>query len=195
MLGPSGDLPDLAQDVFLRFFCKIQDLRKQESLRAFVVTIAVRRAQEELKRRRVRRSPASQWGEASLRSETTEMDPEAREALVRLLDTLARLNPADRNIYWLRQIVGLEHAEIGAAIGRSVSTVRRRFERLTKRVTSLMRADPLLSAYLSRGRASETPRRRRTRKEAAATTTDPDSMPPPAPGAAPGAALPGTGRS
>ena len=122
------------------------------------------------------------------------MDPEAREALVRLLETLARLNPADRNIYWLRQIVGLEHAEIGAAIGRSISTVRRRFERLTKRVTSLMRADPLLSAYLARGRTSETPRRRR--QETATPGTDPGALPPPAAGTtAPGAALPGSGRS
>jgi RNA polymerase sigma factor (sigma-70 family) len=151
MLGPSVDLQDLTQDVFLRFFCKIQDLRKRESLRAFVLTIAVRRAQEELKRRRVRRSFAPLLGPATLRSETVEMDPEAREAMTHLFQTLRRLNDADRNIYWLRQIAGLEHAQIGVAIGRSPSTVRRRFERLIKRMTSLMSADPVLSPYLARG--------------------------------------------
>jgi RNA polymerase sigma-70 factor, ECF subfamily len=173
MLGPGGDLQDLAQDVFLRFFCKIQDLRKQESLRAFVVTIAVRRAQEEIKRRRVRRSLAPLLGEITLQSETTEMDPEAREALLHLLETLGRLSAADRHIYCLRKIVGLDHAEIGAAIGRSISTVRRRFERLSKRVASLMSTDPVLSAYLARGEASEASRRRRNEENSARSSHAP----------------------
>src|SRR5687767_4890540 len=56
LLGPSDDLPDLAQDVFARFFMKLRDLRKQGSIRAFVTGIAFRRAREEIKRRRVRRS-------------------------------------------------------------------------------------------------------------------------------------------
>jgi RNA polymerase sigma-70 factor, ECF subfamily len=154
MLGPGADLQDLAQEVFLRFFCKIQNLRKPESLRAFVLTIAVRRAQEELKRRRVRRSLAPILTELTLRSSTTEVDLEAREAIAHLLGTLERLKAADLHIYWLRKIAGLDHAEIGLTIGRSMSTVRRRFERLTRRVTSLMRADPVLSAYLARGEAA-----------------------------------------
>src|SRR5687767_2931378 len=44
LLGPGDDLPDLAQDVFARFFAKLRDLRKQGSIRAFVTGIAFRRA-------------------------------------------------------------------------------------------------------------------------------------------------------
>ena len=69
-----------------------------------------------------------------------------------LYDTIDRLSVRDRTIYVLRYIEGLEQAEISAAIGLSISTVRRRLERLTKRVTSLMNSDPVLSQYLARSR-------------------------------------------
>ena len=67
MLGPGVDLQDLTQEVFLRFFGKIRELKKLESLRSFVMAIAVRRAQEEIKRRRVRRWFAPLLGEGILR--------------------------------------------------------------------------------------------------------------------------------
>jgi RNA polymerase sigma-70 factor (ECF subfamily) len=152
MLGPGGDLQDLTQEVFLRFFGKVAELKKLESLRSFVMAIAIRRAQEEIKRRRVRRWFAPFLGDAVMRSTTTEMDPEAREAVMHLYATIDRLNVTDRAIYVLRFIEGLEQAEISDAMGLSVSTVRRRLERLTKRVNSLMRSDPVLADYLRRGR-------------------------------------------
>jgi RNA polymerase sigma-70 factor, ECF subfamily len=155
MLGPGVDLQDLTQEVFLRFFGKVKELKKLESLRSFVMAIAIRRAQEEIKRRRVRRWFAPLLGDSIIRPATTEMDPEAREAILRLYDTIDKLNVRDRTIYVLRFIEGLEQAEISEAIGLSVSTVRRRLERLTRRVTSLMTADPVLSHYVTRGRAAD----------------------------------------
>jgi RNA polymerase sigma factor (sigma-70 family) len=152
MLGPGVDLQDLTQEVFLRFFGKVKELKKRESLRSFVMAIAIRRAQEEIKRRRVRRWFAPLLGDAIIRPHTTEMDPEAREAIVHLYDTIDRLNVRDRTIYILRFIEGLEQGEISQAIGVSVSTVRRRLDRLTKRINSLMNSDPVLSHYLARGR-------------------------------------------
>jgi RNA polymerase sigma-70 factor (ECF subfamily) len=152
MLGPGGDLQDLTQEVFLRFFGKVPELKKLESLRSFVMAIAIRRAQEEIKRRRVRRWFAPFLGEAVMRSSITEMDPEAREAVMHLYSTIDRLNVTDRTIYVLRFIEGLEQAEISEAMQLSVSTVRRRLDRLTKRMNSLMRADPVLADYLRRGR-------------------------------------------
>src|SRR5262249_23310805 len=80
MLGPGGDLQDLTQEVFLRFFGKVRGLKKLESLRAFVMAIAIRRAQEEIKRRRVRRWFAPILGDTMLGPSRIEMDPEAREA-------------------------------------------------------------------------------------------------------------------
>ena len=183
MLGPGVDLQDLTQEVFLRFFGKVKELKKRESLRSFVMAIAIRRAQEEIKRRRVRRWFAPLLGDAMMRPATTEMDPEAREAIVHLYETIDRLNVRDRTIYILRFIEGLEQGEISQTMGISVSTVRRRLERLTKRVNSLMNSDPVLSQYLARaaraGRRSAEPRkpwprrRRRRPDEPRPTTTSP----------------------
>ena len=92
-----------------------------------------------------------------MRPATTEMDPEAREAIVHLYETIDRLNVRDRTIYILRFIEGLEQGEISQTMGISVSTVRRRLERLTKRVNSLMNSDPVLSQYLARRRGSGPP--------------------------------------
>jgi RNA polymerase sigma-70 factor (ECF subfamily) len=155
MLGPGGDLQDLTQEVFLRFFGKVRELQKLESLRPFVMAIAIRRAQEEIKRRRVRRWFAPVLGDAMMRPNTTEMDPEAREAIIHLYQAIDRLNVTDRTIYVLRYIEGLEQAEIGEAMSLSVSTIRRRLERLTKRVNSLMSSDPVLADYLARRRGGD----------------------------------------
>jgi RNA polymerase sigma-70 factor (ECF subfamily) len=154
MLGPDGDIEDLAQDVFLRFFRKVTGLKKVESLRSFVMAIAIRRAQEEIRRRRVRRWFAPITTQLLALPPTIEMDPEAREVIVHLYRVIDRLRLKDRTIYILRYIEGLEQAEIADLVGISVSTVRRRLDRLTKRVNTLMSADPVLASYLSTEQAS-----------------------------------------
>jgi RNA polymerase sigma-70 factor (ECF subfamily) len=152
MLGPGGDLQDLTQEVFLRFFSKVGELKKVESLRPFVMAIAIRRAQEEIKRRRVRRWFAPVLGDSLMPSMTTEMDPENRQAILHLYRVIDRLSVTDRTIYVLRYIEGLEQAQISETLGISVSTVRRRLERLSKRVTHMMSADPVLAEFVASAR-------------------------------------------
>jgi RNA polymerase sigma-70 factor (ECF subfamily) len=153
MLGPGGDLQDLTQEVFLRFFSKVGELKKVESLRPFVMAIAIRRAQEEIKRRRVRRWFAPLLGDTIMGATTTEMEPETREAILHLYRVIDRLNVMDRTIYVLRYIEGLEQAQISEALGVSVSTVRRRLDRLSKRVNHMMSRDPVLAEYVASGRS------------------------------------------
>jgi RNA polymerase sigma-70 factor (ECF subfamily) len=165
MLGPGGDLQDLTQEVFLRFFSKVGELKKVESLRPFVMAIAIRRAQEEIKRRRVRRWFAPLLGDTIMGATTTEMEPETREAIVHLYRVIDRLNVMDRTIYVLRYIEGLEQAQISEALGVSVSTVRRRLDRLAKRVNHMMSRDPVLSEYVeSRPGSLARPERGRTER-------------------------------
>jgi RNA polymerase sigma-70 factor, ECF subfamily len=154
MLGPDGELEDLAQDVFLRFFRKVKGLQKTESLRSFVMAIAIRRAQEEIRRRRVRRWLAPVADRQLALPVSTEMDPEAREVIVHLYRLIDQLRIKDRTIYVLRYIEGLEQAEIAGLVGVSVSTVRRRLERLTKRLGVLMSADPVLAPYTDHQRTT-----------------------------------------
>src|SRR3954454_4870273 len=80
MLGAGPDLPDLTQEVFLRFFGKVRGLKKLESLRFFVTAIAIRRAREEIKRRRVRRLASPFLGDRMPISGAA-LNPEARDLL------------------------------------------------------------------------------------------------------------------
>jgi DNA-directed RNA polymerase specialized sigma24 family protein len=59
-----------------------------------------------------------------------------------------RLSVTDRTIYVLRYIEGLEQTPISETLGISVSTVRRRLARLSKRVNRLMSADPVLAEFV-----------------------------------------------
>src|SRR4051794_25499185 len=54
-LGPAGEIDDLTQDVFLRFFRQVKTLRDPSVLRSFLIGITLRVAGSELRRRRVRR--------------------------------------------------------------------------------------------------------------------------------------------
>jgi RNA polymerase sigma-70 factor (ECF subfamily) len=140
LLGPGDDLPDLAQDVFARFFSKLRDLRKQGSVRAFVTGIAFRRAREEIKRRRVRRTSAPMvlhhMNELSLAGIT---DPERRHAAARLYRMMSSMSENDRAAYTLRFVEGLELSEIADALDVSLSTVRRAIRRATEQLDRMVR--------------------------------------------------------
>ena len=136
MLGSGPDLADLTQEVFLRFFGKVRELRKLESLRFFVTSIAIRRAQEEIKRRRVRRWAAPQLLH-SVQQPPLAASPEARDMLSHVARVMGALDPVDRSVYILRHVDGLELAEIARTLDTSISTVRRRLRRVAKRVEAL----------------------------------------------------------
>ena len=148
LLGPGDDLPDLAQDVFARFFAKLRDLRKHGSIRAFVTGIAFRRAREEIKRRRVRRSSANlvlhHLNELSLARIT---DPERRHAAGRLYGMMSHLSENDRSAYTLRFVEGLELNEIATTLQISLSTVRRSIRRASEQLDRLVRNDPMLASF------------------------------------------------
>jgi RNA polymerase sigma-70 factor, ECF subfamily len=148
LLGPGDDLPDLAQDVFARFFAKLRDLRKQGSIRAFVTGIAFRRAREEIKRRRVRRTSANlvlhHLNEISLARIT---DPDRRHAAGRLYAMMSHLSENDRSAYTLRVVEGLELNEIATALQISLSTVRRSIRRASEQLDRLVRNDPMLASF------------------------------------------------
>ena len=140
LLGPGDDLPDLAQDVFARFFSKLRDLKKHGSIRAFITGIAFRRAREEIKRRRVRRTSAAMvlhhLNELSIAHIT---DPERRHAAARLYRLMSTLGENDRMAYTLRFVEGLELNEIAKTLEVSLSTVRRSIKRASAQLDRLVK--------------------------------------------------------
>lgn len=150
-LGPSGDVEDSVQEVFLRFFERIGSLRDSAALRSYLVAITVNTLRGELRRRRVRRIVHFVDPSEVPELRVVDADPEAREALTRFYRILDRLRPNDRIAFVLRAIEGLPLAEIAATLEVSVPTVRRRIARAKTRLLHHIQRDPLLSTYAARG--------------------------------------------
>jgi RNA polymerase sigma factor (sigma-70 family) len=156
LLGPGQDpqgREDLLQEVFIRFFSRVGTLRVPAAVGGFLTGITVHVVHGELARRR-RRS----W----LRLTTTGVPPdvaspppcsEAREAVLRYYQKLDLLSPKDRSIFVARTIEGLTLAEVASVHGLSVSTAQRRLLRATKKVSLLVRRDPVLAGFADKQRA------------------------------------------
>jgi RNA polymerase sigma-70 factor (ECF subfamily) len=152
MLGSDEEVRDLRQEAFLQLYRSVGSLRSPEALRPFVAGIAVRLALHEIRRRRVRGDQVLVPGQGLVPPASTSADHEAREAVERLLRVVGRMRAADRDIFVLSEIEGLEQTEICAATRLSISTVRRRLRRLRRRIGMLADSDPALAAYAGRSR-------------------------------------------
>lgn len=146
--GPhSPDRQDLAQDVFLRFFARIEELRDPAALRGFLIGITLGVAQNELRRARVRRwirlAPGDELPEVAV----TGFDPEAREATFRLYHVLERVSAEDRALFVTRYVEKMEIAELARALSIPLSTAKRRLSRATRRIAAKMSRDPALARY------------------------------------------------
>jgi RNA polymerase sigma-70 factor (ECF subfamily) len=152
--GPGPDRQDLCQEVFLRFFTRIDELRDKNALRSFLIGICLGVAQNELRRAKVRRWIfLTQSGDLP-DTPISGANPEAREATARLYKILTGVNAEDRALFVTRYIEKMELAEIAAAIGRPLSTTKRRLARATRRIAARMSGDPGLADYVGGSLAS-----------------------------------------
>ncbi len=149
-LGPSADVEDALQDVFLRLFRDLESLREPSALRSFLIGITLHVATSELRRRRARR-----WlmlsDDGALPEPVSSGDPiaaEEREALHALYRLLDRLDTQRRLVFVLRYVEGLELAELALVLDCSLATVKRRVSDAVQRVCRLAERDPRLSSYV-----------------------------------------------
>jgi RNA polymerase sigma-70 factor (ECF subfamily) len=145
--GPGPDRQDLTQEIFLRFFSRIDELRNPSALRSFFIGICLGVAQNELRRVKVRR-----WISLTPTGELPDVprhgwDPEAREATVRFYRILDGVNAEDRALFVARYVEKMDIPEIATALGRPRSTIKRRLARVTRRVSARMSGDPSLASY------------------------------------------------
>jgi RNA polymerase sigma-70 factor (ECF subfamily) len=149
-LGPWQDVDDHVQETFLAFFRELRGLRDDTAARAFLVSIAVRIARGELRRRRVRRilrfAPPEEIVEVAGAGEG--VDLEGREAMRSLFRLLDELDTSARLAFSLRYLEEMELAEVAEAVGESLATVKRRLARVLPVVKARILRDPSLVACL-----------------------------------------------
>lgn len=146
-LGPGPDELDLCQEVFLRFFRRIHELRDPAALRGFVVSITLGVARNQRRRARIRRCVSlTATGDAPA---VAGIGPnfEAREILGRLQRVLAEVDAEDRSLF-LTRYVDQEHLDTMAAMaGCRVGAVKGRLARALHRLRSRMRHDAVLAPH------------------------------------------------
>lgn len=145
--GSGADAHDLCQEVFLRFFARISELRDRWALRNFLIGICVGVAQNERRRGRFRRGVMlTRTGELPPAAAIA-ADVAARDALRRLCAILAAAGPEERVLFILRHIENLNLSAIATASGRTVPSVKKRAARATRRLGLKMQRDPALAEY------------------------------------------------
>jgi RNA polymerase sigma-70 factor (ECF subfamily) len=153
LLGPGPDHEDLLQEVFLRFFERIGTLREVAAARGFLTGICLHVVQGEIARRRRRRFLSLAVASDVTDVTSREVDADAREAVRRYYRLLDHLGSRDRSLFVSRTIEGLTLEEVASLHGVSLSTAQRRLRRVSKRIASLVRRDPLLVGLVA-GEAS-----------------------------------------
>ena len=133
------------------------DVANPVTLRAFAVSIAFRRAREEIKRRRVRRVHEPTVRLLYGAPLTVEWNPADRQLLVHLHALVHGLGPMESRIYLLRAVQGCSVATICRLVHHAPSTVRRIFRRAEARLVRRMRNDPVMSTYLADGVEESSP--------------------------------------
>jgi RNA polymerase sigma-70 factor (ECF subfamily) len=150
-LGAHADCEDLLQEVFIAFLRGASRLRSADSLRGYLIGVAVRLVMGELRRRRVRRwvslAPADELAEYPAPVENNDAT-EVLRALYRVLD---RMTPRRRLAFVLRHVQGMEVIEAARVMGVSDSTIKRESRRAREQILTRARKDePRLWEYLER---------------------------------------------
>ncbi len=122
-------IEDIAQDTFLRVFANLTsfDPGGRAKLSTWILTIASRRAIDELRRKRP--DPASSAELEIAGIEGADVRARRRELIDAIERALADLSPELRAAFLLREYHGLEYAEIARALDIELNTVKSRLSR------------------------------------------------------------------
>ncbi len=146
------DVDDLVQEVFLRLFEFLPQLRDPAALRSFLIGITLRVAGTELRRRRCRwwltLTATGELPEPTCRSDD---GSDAREVLSRLLAILAKLSPHSSRVFELRFIEDKELTDVAAAMNISLATAKRHLSRASSRVCAMAEREPVLAGFIHGG--------------------------------------------
>ncbi|MCF6472758.1 RNA polymerase sigma-70 factor [Nonomuraea sp. MG754425] len=137
MLGSAADAEDALQETWLRWV-KV-DLDQVHDRRAYLVRIATRRSLDRLRViRRLKEDYVGPWlPEPLLTAPDVAEDVELAESVsMALMLVLETLSPTERAVFVLREVFGVSHEEIAAAVGKSSAAVRQIAHRARRHVES-----------------------------------------------------------
>jgi RNA polymerase sigma-70 factor (ECF subfamily) len=128
ILGGHSELDDLTQEVFVRAFERLDELREPLALRGWLTSIAVFVAREAIRKKQRRRWLIFLPSEAAPEMEAPAASIEARAALRTFYEVVASLDTDARIAFTLRFVEGMELSEIAEACEVSLATIKRRLK-------------------------------------------------------------------
>jgi RNA polymerase sigma-70 factor (ECF subfamily) len=128
LVGPTPELEDLQQTVFLRMLLGLRQVRETHKLSSWVGSICVNVARDHLRRKKVRALTEDSSGlepEGATETFSTQSQVEARESLQRCRKCLEKLSVNQRTAFVLR-VLGHSVDEIAEMMNAARSTTRLR---------------------------------------------------------------------
>lgn len=160
MLGPTADVEDVIQEVFIQVHRSLGDFRGQSKFTTWLHRVTVNAV---LMARRAARCRPVFVGELGVDIEVDRgMLPDEDAARARRIDAfrrvLERLPEKKRVVYVLHELEGIPPTEIAEIVGAPVLTVRTRLFYARREIEAMMRAEPALAqlaAELAEGGADK----------------------------------------
>jgi RNA polymerase sigma-70 factor (ECF subfamily) len=148
MLGPSAELEDVVQEVFLQVHRSIRDFKGNSLFSTWLYRVTVNVVL--MHRRAARSRPVFTDAAASLSPADARPLPDeqvARLARIRAFyRVLDRLSPKKRAVFVLHELEGLPPSEIARVVEAPVLTVRTRLFYARRELAQLLRDEPALRA-------------------------------------------------
>lgn len=151
VLGPDSEIDDLLHEVFIVAMTSIHTLRDENALRSWLTGIAVHKARRLIRRRKLRRLVKFVAPMDLPDREASMPTVEVSDALQHAYRLLGELPTDERIAFTLRQIDGMELAQIAEVTRVSLATVKRRLSRAQRSFVELARANDTLVEWLERG--------------------------------------------
>jgi RNA polymerase sigma-70 factor (ECF subfamily) len=133
-----ADVADASQQVFVVLHGKLDRLAPGCALRTFIYGICLRVAADYRKRAHVRHEQLRAQPIERSTGLTPEEELSQREALRRLEDALARLDPAQREVFVLYEIEDLPMIEVARAVGCPLQTAYSRLHAARRAVATAL---------------------------------------------------------
>jgi RNA polymerase sigma-70 factor (ECF subfamily) len=136
------DREDVAQEIFVRVFRHLDTFKQGQVFGAWIYRVTVN-ASHDWRSRRIRRDRGEAPWDETVEPDDPRLGPaesisqrELRRALLRALDTLT---DRERSVFVLRELEGLETAEVARSLQVSTITVRRHLFQARRRLQACLR--------------------------------------------------------
>lgn len=135
---------DLTQDIFLKIFSSIQDVRQAALFPAWVYRLSVNTCYSYLRRQRSLDQKLSLIAPEEENQIGQDYDPAARELAAAVQEALSYLPEKLRIVFVLHEVEGLTHEEIGAMLGCQPGTSKSQLFKARLKLRKILRKKRLL---------------------------------------------------